>query len=492
MKTYSPTAEPKYRLIQQAIQAAMQASQLQPGARIPSERALCKTHQASLGTVQKALERLVTDGVLYRRRGSGTFVQSLTSPQGQDVPATGVGRNRTARPKGPLGSHGKTIRMGVDTNLPVHMAFWRASAKRFAERQPFVHVDMWDHQAPDANGIDFDMLECGQEIPTIHEDGSLIDLTAFSGGAIQGSDVMSTPFLAPVHMSVACMLYNRTLLEKLGCPLPTATDFHSQFEHLRRTLARAKAVLGDEHVTSCNIGPASALGGNVEVLVKLMRADGSAASARKMEPKIDQVIELRELLLHGRHRYDYNDVSVFESGHSPLFPASSARVLMLRSMVPPFEWGSHPFFSVDNAISCTPLGVGISHNTPNPLECVRFIEHLQSKEEQRHMQRVGMVPALPVDLSAILLPADRFSARSLKRFDRCLRPNRLAGKVNRYLLDSAIDAELYPATSAKAFLDRAISLGKDYLRFSAPPSGSAQILNSGNQEHGIPKHLNPS
>lgn len=45
-----------------------------PGDRLPSEAELIKTYGVSRITVRQAFELLVNDGLVYRRRGSGTFV----------------------------------------------------------------------------------------------------------------------------------------------------------------------------------------------------------------------------------------------------------------------------------------------------------------------------------------------------------------------------------------------------------------------------------
>jgi GntR family transcriptional regulator len=41
---------------------------------IPSENELAATYEVSVGTVKKALSKLVDEGILYRRQGKGTFV----------------------------------------------------------------------------------------------------------------------------------------------------------------------------------------------------------------------------------------------------------------------------------------------------------------------------------------------------------------------------------------------------------------------------------
>ena len=65
---------PAYKKIQAAILQRIKAGELKPGDAIQSERELAKIHEVSLMTARHALGSLERDGVVLRRRGSGTFV----------------------------------------------------------------------------------------------------------------------------------------------------------------------------------------------------------------------------------------------------------------------------------------------------------------------------------------------------------------------------------------------------------------------------------
>ncbi len=65
---------PKYILLSDGIAGAVDAGDLLPGQQLPGEHDLAAALPASLGTIQKALGRLVEQGVIIRRHGSGTFV----------------------------------------------------------------------------------------------------------------------------------------------------------------------------------------------------------------------------------------------------------------------------------------------------------------------------------------------------------------------------------------------------------------------------------
>ena len=66
-------AEPKHAQLR-AVLASMAASELGPDSVIPSERELMQTYAVSRATVRRAIEALISEGVLRRVQGKGTFV----------------------------------------------------------------------------------------------------------------------------------------------------------------------------------------------------------------------------------------------------------------------------------------------------------------------------------------------------------------------------------------------------------------------------------
>jgi len=65
---------PLYYQIQQNITALIESQVLKPNDPLPSERELSERYQVTRMTVRQAVNQLVSDGVLERRRGIGTFV----------------------------------------------------------------------------------------------------------------------------------------------------------------------------------------------------------------------------------------------------------------------------------------------------------------------------------------------------------------------------------------------------------------------------------
>lgn len=65
---------PAYKRIQSAILKRIEGGQLKTGDAVDSERELARIHKVSLMTARHALAGLEREGMVERRRGSGTFV----------------------------------------------------------------------------------------------------------------------------------------------------------------------------------------------------------------------------------------------------------------------------------------------------------------------------------------------------------------------------------------------------------------------------------
>ena len=65
---------PLYQQLQRALRDAITDKRLAPDEALPPERDLAEEFQISRITVRKALDGLVSDGLLTRRQGAGTFV----------------------------------------------------------------------------------------------------------------------------------------------------------------------------------------------------------------------------------------------------------------------------------------------------------------------------------------------------------------------------------------------------------------------------------
>lgn len=65
---------PIYHQLEELVKNQIDSGQLQPDQAIPSEREFAEQYQISRMTVRQALTNLVNEGFLYRKKGTGTFV----------------------------------------------------------------------------------------------------------------------------------------------------------------------------------------------------------------------------------------------------------------------------------------------------------------------------------------------------------------------------------------------------------------------------------
>ena len=79
MQPFDPSATPGvplYKEVKRRILATLAIGEWKPGGLIPSEKELCKLFAVSIGTLRKAIDELVTENILVRHQGRGTFVVS--------------------------------------------------------------------------------------------------------------------------------------------------------------------------------------------------------------------------------------------------------------------------------------------------------------------------------------------------------------------------------------------------------------------------------
>jgi DNA-binding GntR family transcriptional regulator len=70
---------PKYLRVFDAFADGIRSGHFKPGQRIPAETTLCERLPVSLGTVQKAMSKLASSGLVVRNRKSGTFIADRSS-----------------------------------------------------------------------------------------------------------------------------------------------------------------------------------------------------------------------------------------------------------------------------------------------------------------------------------------------------------------------------------------------------------------------------
>lgn len=71
----------KYETIASEIREYIFKGVYKPNEMLPFEKDICKKYEVSKMTVKKALDLLVAEGLIVKRRGSGTFVKDITDKE---------------------------------------------------------------------------------------------------------------------------------------------------------------------------------------------------------------------------------------------------------------------------------------------------------------------------------------------------------------------------------------------------------------------------
>ena len=75
-------AKPRYVQLADTLRAAIMRGELTEEGQFPTETELCREHGVSRYTVREALRRLVNEGLIQRKRGSGTIIQPAAARGG--------------------------------------------------------------------------------------------------------------------------------------------------------------------------------------------------------------------------------------------------------------------------------------------------------------------------------------------------------------------------------------------------------------------------
>lgn len=79
MTLYRNTMKPLYKQLKDALKQSISKGMYKPDDTLPGERQLMEIYGVSRMTVRQAIAELVSEGVLYRKQGSGTYVNPKTS-----------------------------------------------------------------------------------------------------------------------------------------------------------------------------------------------------------------------------------------------------------------------------------------------------------------------------------------------------------------------------------------------------------------------------
>jgi GntR family transcriptional regulator len=119
---------PLYQQMEDALRRAIASEALRPSEALPPERDIANEFNVSRITVRRALDGLVSDGLLMRRQGAGTFVAGRVEKQFSKLTSFSedmAARGRTPRSEWLLRSEGavdpeESLTLGLSPGSPVY------------------------------------------------------------------------------------------------------------------------------------------------------------------------------------------------------------------------------------------------------------------------------------------------------------------------------------------------------------------------------------
>lgn len=157
--TITDGPSPKYAQLQAEL-VAMATTELHPDDALPSERELMSRYGVSRATVRRAIDAMVTDGVLNRIQGKGTFVSRPRLES--DLHLASFSQDMTRRGLVPstailtLELDSPTSDIAAALELPRRGKAWHLERIRFANDVPIALEDGWypQHLLPDLDHQD--------------------------------------------------------------------------------------------------------------------------------------------------------------------------------------------------------------------------------------------------------------------------------------------------------------------------------------------------
>ncbi|MFB4369110.1 MULTISPECIES: GntR family transcriptional regulator [unclassified Pseudomonas] len=138
---------PLYQRLREEMLAKIAAGEWSPGAPIPTEAELTRLYGVAIGTVRKAVDTLVNEGLLLRSQGRGTFVRrpnfdaslarffrQVNASGGQEIPSSRILAKTLQKPA-------KEIARALELKSGEQVV--RMERLRMVEDRPLFHEEIW-------------------------------------------------------------------------------------------------------------------------------------------------------------------------------------------------------------------------------------------------------------------------------------------------------------------------------------------------------------
>jgi GntR family transcriptional regulator len=184
---------PLYRRLYRTLARRIANAEWRPGDALPAELDLAKQYGVAPGTIRKAIDELVDDGLIERRHGSGTFIRRpnfdnmmvrfflFRDPSGGLIMPESHLVSREIVPASAFVAERLDMREGENVIKVVRHRHWEGEARLLEDI--FLPLDRFrailDHSAEEIGALLYPAYErlCGQLVCFIEEEISITDVT---------------------------------------------------------------------------------------------------------------------------------------------------------------------------------------------------------------------------------------------------------------------------------------------------------------------------
>jgi GntR family transcriptional regulator len=142
-------SRPRYMQVAEDLRHAIAAGRYRPGSQLPTENDLCDVYKVSRFTVREALRTMQEDGLISRKRGSGTIVEAQGGP-------------RRLRQK--LGSVSDLLQYAADTTFDFRHIGTVTADERLVRLLGCLPNSQWIEFAGARRAVSFDRVMCHTEV----------------------------------------------------------------------------------------------------------------------------------------------------------------------------------------------------------------------------------------------------------------------------------------------------------------------------------------
>lgn len=167
---------PFYIQLMDALRENISQGYWQPGDQLPGEHSLCETYGVSRTVVRQALRELELEGLIYRRKGKGSFVSEPKLSGGLAQKLTGFYQDMVERGYRPVSQILAQAVISAPANVAHHLEVKvgtpvvELQRLRFVEAEPIVLVTSYLPHAlcPGLEAVDFRELSLYDYLETTH------------------------------------------------------------------------------------------------------------------------------------------------------------------------------------------------------------------------------------------------------------------------------------------------------------------------------------